>query len=298
MMNEKIRHAYDSIHPTDEQKNRMLRNIVTKMPAENGKNYTSFPTEPKRRSVIFAGLALLLVVCASALYLLARQPEDNPQLSQGDTNPTETQNNEYEQQRLQIMLDLEEKELTYDLIERYRSFVLKLIALDQKPAPEYYEEYGISCLARDINSIEQLGYLVTDLDENGTPEVIISDGKVIYDLYTLERGEYLHLFSSGEENTFELCKGNYIFNTVSDGEGGTTYQVFLLNGGELEVVTRIASEASAESISWYIISHDHWSRHRFEVDREQAVSKIQNYDSVPIEITPFAEREDREREIP
>ena len=297
-MNEKIRHAYDSIHPTDEQKNRMLRNIVTKMPAENGKNYTSFPTEPKRRSVIFAGLALLLVVCASALYLLARQPEDNPQLSQGDTNPTETQNNEYEQQRLQIMLDLEEKELTYDLIERYRSFVLKLIALDQKPAPEYYEEYGISCLARDINSIEQLGYLVTDLDENGTPEVIISDGKVIYDLYTLERGEYLHLFSSGEENTFELCKGNYIFNTVSDGEGGTTYQVFLLNGGELEVVTRIASEASAESISWYIISHDHWSRHRFEVDREQAVSKIQNYDSVPIEITPFAEREDREREIP
>ena len=297
-MNEKIRHAYDGIHPTDEQKNRMLRNIVTKMPAENGMNYTSYPTESKRRSVIFAGLALLLVVCASALYLLAKQPEDNPQLSQGDTNPTETQNNEYEQQRLQIMLDLEEKELTYDLIERYRSFVLKLIALDQKPAPEYYEEYGISCLARDINSIEQLGYLVTDLDENGTPEVIISDGKVIYDLYTLERGEYLHLFSSGEENTFELCKGNYIFNTVSDGEGGTTYQVFLLNGGELEVVTRIASEASAEGISWYIISHDHWSRHRFEVDREQAVSKIQNYDSVPIEITPFAEREDREREIP
>ena len=117
-MNEKIRHAYDSIHLTDEQKNRMLRNIVTQMPAENGKNYTSYPTEPKRRSVIFAGLALLLVVCASALYLLAKQPEDNPQLSQGDTNPTETQNNEYEQQRLQIMLDLEEKELTYDLIER------------------------------------------------------------------------------------------------------------------------------------------------------------------------------------
>lgn len=298
MMNEKICHAYDSIHPTDEQKNRMLRNIATQMPAENGKNYTSYPTEPKRRSVIFAGLALLLVVCASALYLLAKQPEDNPQLSQGDTNPTETQNNEYEQQRLQIMLDLAEKELTYELLEKYRLFVLKQIPLDKKPSLESYEENEISYLTGYISSIGELGYLVTDLDENGTPEVIISDGKVIYDLYTLERGEYLHLFSSGEENTFELCKGNYIFNTVSNGEGGTTYQVFLLNGGELEVVTRIASEASAEGISWYIISHDHWSRHRFEVDREQAVSKIQNYDSVPIEITPFVEREDREREIP
>ena len=297
MMNEKIRHAYDSIRPTGEQRNRMLRNIVTQMPAKNGKNYTSYPTEPKRRSVIFAGLALLLAVCASALYLLAKQPEDNPQLNQGDTNPTETRIEEFERQQVQFELDLAEKELTYDLIERYRSFVLKLISLDQKPAPEYYEEYGISCLAGNISSIDQLGYLVTDLDENGTPEVIISDGKVIYDLYTLERGEYLHLFSGGEQNTYELCKENYIFNTVSDGEGGTTYQVFLLNGGELEVVTRIASEASAEGISWYIISHDHWSRHRFEVDREQAVSKIQNYDSVPIEITAFAEKEERVRPI-
>ena len=298
MMNEKIRHAYDSIHLTDEQKNRMLRNIATQMPAENGKNYTSYPTEPKRRSVIFAGLALLLVVCASALYLLAKQPEDNPQLSQGDTNPTETQNNEYEQQRLQIMLDLAEKELTYDLIERYRSFVLKLIALDQKPAPEYYEEYGISCLAGDIYSIEQLGYLITDLDENGTPEVIFSDGKVIYDLYTLERGEYLHLFSGGEQNTYELCKENYIFNTVSDGEGGTTYQYFKLNGLELLKEVSLVHEVNAEEENWYLMGGFQYSIHRMPIDAEQAANIIDSYPALQIEIIPFPEKEERLRPIP
>ena len=287
MMNEKIRHAYDSIHLTDEQKNRMLRNIATQMPAENGKNYTSYPTESKRRSVIFAGLALLLVVCASALYLLAKQPEDNPQLNQGDTNPTETRIKEFERHLIQFELDLEEKELTYDLIERYRSFVLKLIALDQKPAPEYYEEYGISCLAGDIFSIEQLGYLVTDLDENGTPEVIFSDGKVIYDLYTLERGEYLHLFSGGEQNTYELCKENYIFNTVSDGEGGTTYQYFRLNGSELLKEVSLVHEVNAEEENWYLMGGFQYSIHRMPIDEEQAANIIDRYPTLEIEIIPF-----------
>lgn len=298
MMNEKIRHAYDSIHLTDEQKNRMLRNIVTKMPAENGKNYTSYPTEPKRRSVIFAGLALLLVVCASALYLLARQPEDNPQLSQGDTNPTETQNNEYEQQRLQIMLDLEEKELTYELLEKYRLFVLKQIPLDKKPSLESYEENEISYLTGNISSIGELGYLVTDLDGNGTPEVIVSEGKVIYDLYTLERGEYLHLFSGGEQNTYELCKENYIFNTVSGGEGGTTYQYFRLNGSELLKEVSLVHEVNAEEENWYLMGGFQYSIHRIPIDKEQAANIIDSYRVIPIEITPFVEREDREREIP
>ena len=298
MMNEKIRHAYDSIHPTDEQKNRMLRNIVTQMPAENGKNYTSYPTEPKRRSVIFAGLALLLVVCASALYLLAKQPEDNPQLSQGDTNPTETQNNEYEQQRLQIMLDLAEKELTYELLEKYRLFVLKQIPLDKKPSLESYEENEISYLTGYISSIGELGYLVTDLDENGTPEVIISDGKVIYDLYTLERGEYLHLFSGGEQNTYELCKENYIFNTVSDGEGGTTYQYFRLNGSELLKEVSLVHEVNAEEENWYLMGGFQYSIHRIPIDKEQAANIIDSYPTLEIEITPFAEKEEREREIP
>ena len=297
-MNEKIRHAYDSIHPTDEQKNRMLRNIVTQMPAENGKNYTSYPTEPKRRSVIFAGLALLLVVCASALYLLAKQPEDNPQLSQGDTNPTETQNNEYEQQRLQIMLDLAEKELTYELLEKYRLFVLKQIPLDKKPSLESYEENEISYLTGNISSIGELGYLVTDLDENGTPEVIICDGKVIYDLYTLERGEYLHLFSGGEQNTYELCKENYIFNTVSDGEGGTTYQYFRLNGSELLKEVSLVHEVNAEEENWYLMGGFQYSIHRMPIDKEQAANIMDRYPTLQIEITLFAEKEERVRPIP
>lgn len=286
-MNEKIRHAYDSIHPTDEQKNRMLRNIVTQMPAENGKNYTSYPTEPKRRSVIFAGLALLLVVCAGMLYLLAKQPEDNPQLSQGDTNPTETQNNEYEQQRLQIMLDLAEKELTYELLEKYRLFVLKQIPLDKKPSLESYEENEISYLTGNISSIGELGYLVTDLDGNDTPEVIISDGKVIYDLYTLERGEYLHLFSGGEQNTYELCKENYIVNTVSDGEGGTTYQYFRLNGSELLKEVSLVHEVNAEEESWYLMGGFQYSIHRMPIDAEQAANIIDRYPTLEIEIIPF-----------
>lgn len=296
-MNEKIRHAYDSIHLTDEQKNRMLRNIVTQMPAENGMNYTSYPTEPKRRSVIFAGLALL-VVCLSAVFLFLKQPQDPPQLSQGDTTPTETQNSDYEEQRQQIMLDLDEKELTYELLERYRSFVLKLIALDQKPAPEYYEEYGISSLAGYVFSIDQLGYLITDLDDNGTPEVIISDGEVIYDLYTLEDGEYLHLLSGEERNTYELCEGNYICNTGANGAGSTTYQYFKLNGSELLKEVSLAYEGSAAGESWYLMGGFQYSIQRMPIDEKSASDIIDSYRVIPIEITPFWEKEDRQRPMP
>jgi hypothetical protein len=293
MMNEKIRHAYDSIHPTDEQKNRMLRNIVTQMPAENGKNYTSYPTEPKRRSVIFAGLALLLIVCASTLYLLAKQPEDNPQLNQGDTNPTETRIEEFERHLIQFELDLEEKELTYELIEQWCSNPLFQNYLMNSPSTGNQEDGNIGTIV-----IRPFGYLVTDLDENGTPEVIFSDGKVIYDLYTLERGEYLHLFSGGEQNTYELCKENYIFNTVSDGEGGTTYQYFRLNGSELLKEVSLVHEVNAEEESWYLMGGFQYSINRMPIVKEQAANIMDRYPTLQIEITLFAEKEERVRPIP
>lgn len=294
MMNEKIRHAYDSIHPTDEQKNRMLRNIVTQMPAENGKNYKSCPTEPKRRSVIFAGLALLLVVCASTLYLLAKQPEDNPQLNQGDTNPTETRIKEFERHLFQFELDIEEKELTYELIEQWCYNPLFQNYLMNSPSTGNHEEDG------NIGTIviHPFGYLVTDLDGNDTPEVIISNGERIFALYTLANGEYCRILPLSEWASYQICEDNYICEIESNDANSTSYQYFKLNGSELLKEVSLVHEVNAEEENWYLMGGFQYSIHRIPIDKEQAANIIDSYPTLEIEITPFAEKEEREKEIP
>lgn len=109
------------------------------------------------------------------------------------------------------------------------------------------QEEQISYLVMFLDKPEDLSCAIVDLDGNGIQEFIVTDGNVIYDLYTCANGEYVHLLSGGERNTFTLTADNLIVNTRSGGAGNTVFSVQMYYGQNLISVELIVCDASKDS---------------------------------------------------
>ena len=74
--------------------------------------------------------------------------------------------------------------------------------------------------------------------------MIISDinKPFIYDLYTISDGETIHLVDSGERYCYYLYENGYLENQWSGGVS-TGYDFYRLDGGTLDFVERITSDA-------------------------------------------------------
>ena len=67
------------------------------------------------------------------------------------------------------------------------------------------------------------GYALQDLDGDGAPELLIGNGREIFDLYALQDGAPQKLLTGWERNAYVLCEDGTIYNTAS---GGAAYMVF------------------------------------------------------------------------
>lgn len=89
------------------------------------------------------------------------------------------------------------------------------------------------------------GYLIEDIDGNGTEELIFgangsgaSDG-VIYDLYTIDDGELVHVFDGGERDRYYLCENGMIANEGSSGASTSVFAYYVFEGTELHLVEAV-----------------------------------------------------------
>ncbi len=84
-----------------------------------------------------------------------------------------------------------------------------------------------------------LGYLIKDIDGNGTDELIFGgnaegsttwyDG-IIYDIYTISDGELVHVLDGWERNRYFLCENGVIANEGSGSAFDGTNSYFTLKG--------------------------------------------------------------------
>lgn len=113
------------------------------------------------------------------------------------------------------------------LLDKYET------AIQEKWNGEKYAAEDMSILLRDVSSTSEVGYVLRDLNGDGEDELFLTNGDVIYDLYTLYGGKLSHIFSSMERDAYYLTNGSF-FSEVSSGSGGVRYDaVWYLEGTEL-----------------------------------------------------------------
>ena len=147
---------------------------------------------------------------------------------------------------------------------------------------ERCEEEDISYLVMFLDRPEDLSCSLVDLDGNGIQEMVVTDGNLIYDLYTCAGGEYVHILTGGERNTFTLTADNMIVNVGSGGASYTIYRIYLYYGTNLIPVELILCDASRDPAApWFRGIDD--PENVLPISEKEARAIIDMYPPVPIQ---------------
>jgi hypothetical protein len=146
------------------------------------------------------------------------------------------------------------------------------------------EENQISYMVMFLENLDRLGYYLTDLDSNDVPELIVSDGNVIYDLYTEVDGQALWILSGGERNAYNLCQDGLIANDGSGGAASHVWNFYRLEGNALVLVEALTFEGSPDGVSW---KHAEGDGEAQDITEVQATNIIASHRHMPISIIPI-----------
>lgn len=95
---------------------------------------------------------------------------------------------------------------------------------------------------------DALGWCETDLNGDGVTELIVGNGSVIYDLYTLSDGQPVLVLSGGERNAYFILEDGRILNQGSNSAASSFTACFRLEGTELVPEQSVIFDTG----SWYL----------------------------------------------
>ena len=108
------------------------------------------------------------------------------------------------------------------------------------------EQPEMSYLYRHHSDPADIVYAFADIDGNGQPELLLSgkDSSVIYDMYTVVKGQPMHIFSSHERSGYQLYSDGYIQHTWSASTYINGIDFYRFQDGELVFLQRITVDAA------------------------------------------------------
>ena len=133
---------------------------------------------------------------------------------------------------------------------------------------------------------DKLGFCLRDLDGNGVEELIVSDGNVIYDLYTVENGEILHLITGFERNSYQLCENGIIKNFGSNSAAESSYTMYRLVGSGLVQEQVVTFDAVQDPENPWFVGFE-----KTPVSEGEAQAVIDSYPEIRIPSTLFSQGE-------
>ena len=257
MKNQRIIRAYDSINPTPDQKDRMLRAILSESGEKpKGRSvYTATPRKTSARGLLGAIAACLVVLVMSGVVLARMMGRETP----AQTQPVE----------MELVEQLHE-----ELLKLYRS------AMVEGWTAEKCLEKGISPRFSDTEyAKENAAFALLDIDGNGVEELIIGYGMThyfyVWDLYTFDNGDPVQLHSDQKDGTNCHIYENGVIGTEYTGKTEGAYSYFKLDGAtfiSLDVLTY-------RDDFWY----DEISKQ--QISAEEATSRLNQYEMLDIHAT-------------
>ena len=213
-----------------------------------------FLKKKKKRFPFFPVILLLLVAFAAIWWFLSRMDTTPKETTPGETNaPVETRLPEETGTPETSAPAVSNTSPTgpYEMPPEYQS-VLDAYkqAVSEKWEFVECEENQICYMVMFHSDLSQLGYHLTDLDNDGVRELIISDGNVIYDLYTILDSEIVWVLSGGERNSYQLCLDGLLANRGSNGASSYVDNFYYLQNGQLVLKEGILFDAMSETSMW------------------------------------------------
>jgi len=242
MLRRDLRDIWNTCAPTSDRKEQVLAELLKRRPKDVEMKGRKWHAKGQAGawiliflvlSIAFAGIGYVLDYYGVTEYvaqLLATKPlvEATPS---SDTAPTV----------VTVPTQTEPEQLSYQpLAAKY------VRAIQEDWDMERCEQEDISYLVMFLDKPEDLNCAFIDLDDNGVQEMIVTDGNVIYDLYTCSDGDYVHLISGAERNSYTLTADYMIANVASGGAGNTIYRFYLYFGTNLIPVEMIVCDASRD----------------------------------------------------
>ena len=234
MKKAKIVNAWDTMSPTGDQKQRMRSALEARLAAAAEAQPDVVPTEelqkpkyqsvqPARRRVnvpMLMAAALALVVAVS---LFLRVLTGNRESPASFSAP-----------------------IPQDLPDPYREKIQTYItAIEEDWNPVQCASGGVYYRLQDVDSLDALGYALRDIDGSGTQELLITDGDIIYDLYTLSsRGEIVPLAQSTEQDRVYLSGYGHIGKVTTVSEERTVYTYLALSSDRLRSVEELTRDGN------------------------------------------------------
>lgn len=291
MKNTTIRNAWDTVNPTAAQKKRMRAALEARLngreepekpdgdypdittmdltaPEKRGQakkhkpRYQSVQPAKSRGSGFALIAAMLAVVIAGGLFLGVMQGGLEKAPSFAQPSATETVPEATWAGEMVTLPDAYQK-----IVDTY------VTAIEESWAPTKCIDQGICYLVKDIDRLDALGYGLLDLDENGTQELFITDGDLIYELYTLTtRGETVRLAQSIERDRFYLSRDNVIVEYGSSGAGSSAYHFSKLEENRLKLIDAVIYSVSYDA-------ENPWFRGEAEahITEEEANAVLESY---------------------
>ncbi|MBD5459609.1 MAG: hypothetical protein HDR26_01515 [Lachnospiraceae bacterium] len=165
---------------------------------------------------------------------------------------------------------------------------------------EESEDYDFSSMIYMYGNQSRMGYLIEDIDDNGTDELIFGENSVdpdsswdgaIYDIYTVSDGKLVHVLDGWERNRYYFCENGMIANEGAGGAAYFTYTYFTFEGTELHLVEAVIyDEQKDETNPWFYMTQLQSDAENAEpVSEKQAWAIIEKYVYEHPVFTPFVE---------
>ena len=281
MIRRDLRQICNSFVMSPEDKDLVLEKIMAERPKDVQMKGRKWHPRGQAPAWICIGIVIVLIIAALIVlsFRLGLVDQLKELMAAAAPETTQTVPAETDTSTLPTTLATEPQQLSYQpLAAKY----VQAIREDWDMAR--CEEEDISYLVMFLDKPEDLSCAVTDLDGNGIDEMIVTDGMVIYDLYTCYDGEYVHILSGAERNSYSLTADGRLVNVASSGAGNTVYRFSLYFETHLIPIELIVCDASRDaSAPWFRGIND--AEQVQPITEQEARDIIAQYPRAPITST-------------
>lgn len=159
------------------------------------------------------------------------------------------------------------------------------------------EAAGLNYMCGYYTNPSDLGYILLDIDHNGTEELIVGEigeygggSGFFFDLYTLVGGQPSLVINSGERDQYYLCNDGYIMNEGSD-SASTAYCTYygIDIYGNLALAEAVIYDDEVETEGpWFYSVTGLESTDRSPISEQVAQQIINKHACASIEFIPFS----------